>query len=156
MRNSISSSKIVSRGLIAGLAFVLVGATTAHADLTVQQRAQEEMNRGKDYSAAWAAASHAVMTGGPADPGGEVARARRAEAALNEGKDYSAAWEQKSPSVDAAFTPEVIARAKRVREEIAQGKDYLTALDNATKAQPAAAPVVRPTMAERDALSAVK
>ena len=146
MRNSISSSNIAGKVLIAGLAIVLMGETAAHADgLTVQQRAQEEMNRGKDYTAAWAAAERAAAR---AYSDAEIARARAAERAMNEGKDYDSAWTATSPATAPAYSPDQIAAATRVKEALRSGKNYASAWEAGDREPPTRAAAERPAPAK--------
>ena len=126
--------KIISNASVAvGLGAMSLFGSVAHAE-TFQQRVQAELNTGKDYSAAWAAAS---LETGPLYAPDLAADAKRAQSALYQGKDYVAAWEEASrpPSV---FSPDQVAKAQKARDEINEGKDYAAAWEATSDVQPAA------------------
>ena len=157
MRSCISRiANFIDRMFVVALAVALVGSAAAGAsEMNPQLRAEAEMNRGADYSAAWATASRAFGQGYSETL---VARARKAASALNEGKDYSAAWTDSSSPTDSGYTPDQLARAKRVEEELNEGKDYVGARDGFDATQPLARPEYPAPVkaAGRDGVSAMQ
>jgi len=126
--------KILTNTSVAvGLGAVSLFGGVAHAE-TFQQRMQAELNSGKDYSAASAAASRAT---GPLYAPDLAADAKTAQSALNRGKDYAAAWEAASRRTDLVFTPAQIARAQKAEDALNDGKDYAAAWEATTGEQPA-------------------
>ena len=126
--------------LAAGLAVTVLGGAASADEPTVQQRAEAEMNQGKDYAAAWADATRAAE---PAYSPELVAQASRGEDALAQGKDYVTAWGDASASIPTDFSPQQIARAEKVDEEMGEGKDYVAAWEAADEAQPTTVEVSR-------------
>jgi len=146
-------SNFVGRTLAAAVTVALIGGAAARADeKTPQQRAEAEMNGGKDYSAAWAAASRATGQGRSETL---IAWARNAESALNEGRNYQAAWAGSRSSTGSGYSPDLLARAGRALEELSAGQDYAAARGavDAHASSPA-----RPAQVEagRDGASAVE
>jgi hypothetical protein len=131
MRRSNILNVIRNTSVAVGLGAVSLFGSVAHAD-TFNQRMQAELNNGKDYSAAWAAASQA--TGPLYSP--DLA-AKTALNALNRGKDYSAAWAAASLQTQPVFTVEQIARAQKAEQELNDGKDYAEAWGATVGEQPA-------------------
>jgi hypothetical protein len=116
------------------LALTLLGGGAASADgLTVQQRAQAEMNKGKDYAAAWQAATRADVS---SVPQGLIARVNEAADQMNRGKDYLAAREASHEASGVIYTPEQVAKAKRAREAMNEGMDYVAAWQAAQSLPP--------------------
>jgi hypothetical protein len=112
--------KILSNTSIAvGLGAISLFGSVARAE-TFSQRMQAELNTGKDYSAAWAAAS--LATG----PLYALDGAERAQSAMYRGKDYVAAREEVNRSAP-VFSTEQIAKAAKAREQINGGEDYIAA-----------------------------
>jgi hypothetical protein len=103
----------------------------AHAE-TFQQRVQAELNSGKDYAAAWAAASRAT---GPLYAPDLAADAKKAQAALNQGKDYVAAWDAGSRRTEPVFSTEQVAKAQKAKVKMNEGKDYSAAWEATTNEQ---------------------
>jgi hypothetical protein len=120
--------KIGSTSFAAVMAVALAGGAARANEPTVQQRAQAEMNQGKDYVAAMDIATRPTA---PAYSPELVARLAKAEAALAQGQDYVTAWAAASAPAGSDFTPEQIAKAKLTEDEINEGMDYVAA-DEAT------------------------
>lgn len=143
--------------LVVALAVTLVGSAPALADETGPQlRAQAEMNRGRDYSAAWAAASRASA---PGHSETLIAWATKAAGALNAGVDYQAAWEASSSSTGAGSPPVQLAGAQRLEAELNEGKDYVAAREavHETRPSPARRPYRAPVKAAgRDGVSTIE
>ena len=134
MRNSISRfPNFIARTLAAGLAVAVVAsAGVAAGEPTPQQRAMADMNSGKDYSAAWAAASLASRPPGfgSADRG-----ANQAQSAMNAGKDYQAAW-QTRPAADSGYSSDQVAAAKRFQKRLNEGLDYASSWGSHDETEP--------------------
>ena len=127
--------KIITNTSVAvGLGAMSLFGGVAHAD-TFQQRVQAELNSGKDYTAAWAAASRAT---GPVYAPDLAADAKKAQGALNQGKDYVAAWDAASQRTESVFSTELVAKAQKAKVKMNEGKDYFAAWEATTSEQPAA------------------
>ena len=125
--------KIITNTSVAvGLGALSLFGGIAHAD-TYSQRVQAELNRGKDYSAAFAAASVAV---GPLYASEQTAYVGKALAAMNDGQDYSAAWAAAYGATQTDFSPEQIAKAKQAEDAINDGVDYAAAWEDTSIEQP--------------------
>ena len=135
MRNVIPNiaKSIANISVAAGLGAMTLFGGVAHAT-TVQQRAEAELNNGKDYTAAWQAATRAIS---PAYAPDLAANAKKAADALNAGKDYVAAWESEKNATDTVGSPEQIAKAKQVEDGLNAGKDYVAAHEATAGTQPA-------------------
>lgn len=110
MRKSILSILNSFKAIVfaAGLGTALVGGA-AHAE-SVTERVLAEMNKGKDYNAAWQTAMRAVGSGYSPDL---IVVAKSAERHLDEGKDYSDAWAAAERPLPAALREHVKDLAKR-------------------------------------------
>ena len=122
---------ITNTSFAVGLGAMSVFGGVAHAD-TFQQRVQTELNSGKDYAAAWAAASRVT---GPLYAPDLAADAKKAQAALNQGKDYAAAWDAGSRRTEPVFSTEQVAKAQKAKVEMNEGKDYSAAWEATTNEQ---------------------
>lgn len=116
---------------LAALAILLAGGS-AFAD-DIYARHVREMNKGKDYIAAWEAVSRDI---GTVDSPQLVREAMKREAALAASKDYAASWEASRAA--ARFAPEAIAKAQRQLAALNQGKDYVDAWTVAREPEPIA------------------
>jgi hypothetical protein len=124
--------RISIHSIVAVMAVALAGSAARADEPTVQQRAQDEMNQGKDYVAAMDIATRPTA---PAYSPELVARLTKAEDALAQGQDYVTAWAAASALPGSDFTPEQIAKAKLTEDEISEGMDYVAAEDATDKAQ---------------------
>jgi len=117
--------KIATTTAAAGLAVGLLGGGVAYArELTFQQRVEAEMLQGKDYSAAWSAASRGLN---PSTSPELAARGLRAESAQNAGQDYVDANRTAGQFETPAYSPTAVAKAQRVQAALNEGKDYVAA-----------------------------
>ena len=142
MTRSISSiAKKIATTSFAAIVGVTVLGSAAHAhEPTVQQRAEAEMNQGKDYVAARNIATRDTE---PAYSPELVATFARAEDALQQGKDYVDAWAAESNPTGSDFSPEQIAKAKLAQDEMSHGLDYVAAWEAADESQPASVGVAQ-------------
>jgi hypothetical protein len=102
---------IVKTSFAAALALTVPGVAVASADsLTVQQRAEAEMNAGKDYSAAWQAAIRAA-TVGVYPQESLIAHAKKVESRMNHGMDYFAASATPSAATESIHSTQQAAKA---------------------------------------------
>ena len=125
---------ITNTSVAVGLGAVTLFGGIARAD-TYSERVQAELNRGKDYSAAFAEASRAT---GPLYASKLTPDASKALSAMNGGQDYSAAWEAASRATQTVFSPEQVAKAQKAEEEMNEGVDYAAAWEDTSNEQPAA------------------
>ena len=133
MRRADILKVIINTSATVGLGAMSLFGSVARAE-TYGQRLQAELNSGKDYSAAWAAAARPT---GPLYAPDLAADANKAQGALNRGKDYAAAWEAASRRSELVFTPEHFAQAQKARDELNQGQDYAAAWKATSNGHPA-------------------
>jgi hypothetical protein len=119
MRRATILKILGNTSVVVGLGAMSLFGGIARAE-SFQSRVQAELNTGKDYSTAWAAAS---LETGPlyASDGNKPARS-----AMYQGKDYLAAHDEANRSAP-RFSTEQIAKAAKAREEINAGEDYVAA-----------------------------